>query len=128
MLSLRDPADATNDLGRKGIAIKHVQATLAEISGKLAGAVRHNTLQTMLTPLVDPVYMLNKENRLRLRNYGINLSKNLDLSFASTAKAIREAEKAEGAEGAKGARTAAAPEAEDVWEGLPGMESDTKAV
>jgi non-canonical poly(A) RNA polymerase PAPD5/7 len=125
MLSLRDPADATNDLGRKGIAIKHVQATLAEISGKLAGAVRHNTLQTMLSPLVDPVYMLNKENRLRLRNYGINLTKNLDLSFASTAKAIREAEEAEGA---KGARAAAAPEAEDVWEGLPGMESDTKAV
>jgi non-canonical poly(A) RNA polymerase PAPD5/7 len=125
MLSLRDPADATNDLGRKGIAIKHVQATLAEISGRLAGAVRHNTLQTMLSPLVDPVYMLNKENRLRLRNYGINLTKNLDLSFASTAKAIREAEEAEGA---KGARAAAAPEAEDVWEGLPGMESDTKAV
>jgi non-canonical poly(A) RNA polymerase PAPD5/7 len=125
MLSLRDPADATNDLGRKGIAIKHVQATLAEISGRLAGAVRHNTLQTMLSPLVDPVYMLNKENRLRLRNYGINLTKNLDLSFASTAKAIREAEEAEGA---KDARAAAAPEAEDVWEGLPGMESDTKAV
>jgi hypothetical protein len=71
------------------------------------------------------VYMLNKENRLRLRNYGINLTKNLDLSFASTAKAIREAEEAEGA---KDARAAAAPEAEDVWEGLPGMESDTKAV
>jgi non-canonical poly(A) RNA polymerase PAPD5/7 len=125
MLSLRDPADATNDLGRKGIAIKHVQATLAEISGKLSGAVRHNTLQTMLSPLVDPVYMLNKENRLRLRNYGINLTKNLDLSFASTAKAVREAE---GTENAKGARSAAAPEAQDVWEGLPGMESDTKAV
>jgi non-canonical poly(A) RNA polymerase PAPD5/7 len=125
MLSLRDPADATNDLGRKGIAIKHVQATLAEISGKLSGAVRHNTLQTMLSPLVDPVYMLNKENRLRLRNYGINLTKNLDLSFASTAKAVREAEETESA---KGARSAAAPEAQDVWEGLPGMESDTKAV
>jgi non-canonical poly(A) RNA polymerase PAPD5/7 len=125
MLSLRDPADATNDLGRKGIAIKHVQATLAEISGKLAGAVRHNTLQTMLSPLVDPVYMLNKENRLRLRNYGINLTKNLDLSFASTAKAVREAEETESA---KGARSAAAPEAQNVWEGLPGMESDTKAV
>jgi non-canonical poly(A) RNA polymerase PAPD5/7 len=125
MLSLRDPADATNDLGRKGIAIKHVQATLAEISGKLAGAVRHNTLQTMLSPLVDPVYMLNKENRLRLRNYGINLTKNLDLSFASTAKAVREAEETESA---KGARSAAAPEAQDIWEGLPGMENDTKAV
>jgi non-canonical poly(A) RNA polymerase PAPD5/7 len=118
MLSLRDPADETNDLGRKGIAIKHVQATMADMCGKLDGALRHNTLQTMLTPLVDPVYMLNKQGRYKLRNYGKRLSTGLQLSLASKAKAIREAE----------AASTATSEAEDMWEGLPGMESDAKVV
>ena len=118
MLSLRDPADETNDLGRKGIAIKHVQATIADICGKLSGALRHNTLHTTLTPLVDPVFMLNKQSRYQLHKYGKSLSNDLHLSLASTAKAIRDAE----------AASAATPRAENMWEGLPGMEGDSEVV
>ncbi|KAL6707565.1 hypothetical protein ACN47E_003914 [Coniothyrium glycines] len=70
MLSLRDPADETNDLGRKGVAIKHIQATFKALHADLAWHLKINTRPSLLGSLVGPVYMLNKERRFRLDKYG----------------------------------------------------------
>ncbi|KAA8626688.1 TRF4 DNA polymerase sigma [Pyrenophora tritici-repentis] len=93
MLCLRDPADPTNDLGRKGIAIKHVQATFAHLHRTLAQDVKQNTRISLLTPLVGTSYMLNLRRREKLENYGQHLSKQTRVSLAQTAKAIREADR-----------------------------------
>jgi len=92
MLCLRDPADETNDLGRKGIAIKHVQATFAHLHRTLAQDVKANTRVSLLTPLVGTSYMLNLERRKKLRDYGVRVSGKVRMSLAQTAKAIREAD------------------------------------
>ncbi|KAF2711471.1 hypothetical protein K504DRAFT_375080, partial [Pleomassaria siparia CBS 279.74] len=65
-MSLRDPADPTNDLGRKGHAIKHVQATLRKLSGQLMINLNQTDLDSLLTPIVGPVYSLNRGRRMRL--------------------------------------------------------------
>ncbi|KAE8839758.1 hypothetical protein PTNB73_04169 [Pyrenophora teres f. teres] len=93
MLCLRDPADETNDLGRKGIAIKHIQATFAHLHSTLARDVKVNTRISLLTPLVGTSYMLNLRRREKLENYGLRLSEQTRLSLAQTAKAIREADR-----------------------------------
>jgi non-canonical poly(A) RNA polymerase PAPD5/7 len=70
MLSLRDPADETNDLGRKGIAIKHVQVTLRYLRDQLIRDTKANTRPSILSPLVGTSYMLQLERRKKLQNYG----------------------------------------------------------
>ena len=92
MLCLRDPADETNDLGRKGIAIKHVQATFAHLHRTLAQDVKANTRVSLLTPLVGTSYMLNLGRRKKLEDYGVRVAGKMRMSLAQTAKAIREAD------------------------------------
>ncbi|EUC37969.1 hypothetical protein COCCADRAFT_84098 [Bipolaris zeicola 26-R-13] len=93
MLCLRDPADDTNDLGRKGIAIKHVQATFAHLHSQLVDDIKKNTRPSLLGPLVGPSYMLNYKPREKLQEYGRRLQLEEQKSLAAMAKAIRDADK-----------------------------------
>jgi hypothetical protein len=91
-LSLRDPADETNDLGRKGLAIKHLQATLTHsIRNEFYKRLLRNKDPSLLHPLVTPVYGLTINERKMLRERGLKVSKNLDSRLAEKAKQIREA-------------------------------------
>ncbi|KAH7081710.1 hypothetical protein BKA63DRAFT_404886 [Paraphoma chrysanthemicola] len=92
MLCLRDPADATNDLGRKGIAIKHVRATFRHLCFELDSELAKNTRHSQLGTLVGTSYMLNKERRTNLRHYGNSLARQLQSSLAETARMVRERE------------------------------------
>ncbi|KAF2115453.1 hypothetical protein BDV96DRAFT_646449 [Lophiotrema nucula] len=69
MLSLRDPADATNDLGRKGICIKHVQATCKHNYHQLVHDVDVNNV-TLIKSLVGHIFAINKEARAKLEARG----------------------------------------------------------
>jgi non-canonical poly(A) RNA polymerase PAPD5/7 len=93
MLCLRDPADETNDLGRKAIAIKHVQATFKRLSNDLFRNMAQNTRYSLLGPLVGSSYMLNKERRENVRSYGAQLSKELKSSLAAKARMVKERER-----------------------------------
>ena len=92
MLSLRDPADETNDLGRKGIAIKHVQATFGSLIHKLEVDMKVNTCHSLLAPLVGPSYAHNFARRAKLHNYGVRLMDQMKGSLAAKSQAIRDAE------------------------------------
>jgi non-canonical poly(A) RNA polymerase PAPD5/7 len=93
MLSLRDPADETNDLGRKGIAIKHVQVTFRDLSFQLEFDMRVNARPSILGPLVGTSYMHDYARRGKLREHGQKLLQRMQKSLSAKAKAIREAEK-----------------------------------
>jgi non-canonical poly(A) RNA polymerase PAPD5/7 len=90
MLCLRDPADATNDLGRRAIAIRHVQATFKALCYILDRDMRRNTRISLLAPLVGSSYMLYKERRHKLAEYGKRLSDQMKKSLAVKARMIRE--------------------------------------
>jgi len=92
MLCLRDPADETNDLGRKAIAIKHVQTTFKNLAINLDRNMAMNTRASLLGPLVGSTYMLNKERRSKLQQYGSKLSANLMASLEAKAKMVRDRE------------------------------------
>jgi non-canonical poly(A) RNA polymerase PAPD5/7 len=94
MLSLRDPADETNDLGRKGIAIKHVQATFKDMYAKLEADLKINTRHSLLFPIVGHIYSLNFGRRHKLETYGKQIADHLQSTLSIKAKAIREAETA----------------------------------
>jgi non-canonical poly(A) RNA polymerase PAPD5/7 len=91
MLSLRDPADETNDLGRKGIAIKHVQVTLRYLRDQLIRDTKANTRPSILSPLVGTSYMLQLERRKKLQDYGRFWWENEHKDLARLAKEMREA-------------------------------------
>lgn len=93
MLSLRDPADPTNDLGRKAIAIKHVQQTLKALYYTLDRDVRMNTRTSLLSTLVGPSYMLYKARRHKLAAYGKRLSEDNKKLLAIQAREVREGAK-----------------------------------
>ncbi|KAI4915093.1 hypothetical protein J4E90_005131 [Alternaria incomplexa] len=90
MLSLRDPADETNDLGRKGIAIKHVQATFRDLHKNLLLDVKFNKRASILSPLVGASYMLQLERRRKLQNYGREWVEREQKDLAKLAKEVRE--------------------------------------
>jgi non-canonical poly(A) RNA polymerase PAPD5/7 len=92
MLCLRDPADETNDLGRKGICIKHVQTTFRHLGKKLHKDLSVNTRHSLLKPLVGDTFSLNKVRRERLDAEGRAVLHTMQNSIAHTAKAIREEE------------------------------------
>jgi non-canonical poly(A) RNA polymerase PAPD5/7 len=94
MLSLRDPADETNDLGRKGIAIKHVQATMRDLCEKLEASLKTNTRHSLLLPIVGHIYSLNLRRRQKLDTYGKQIADHLYSALSIKAKAIRDAETA----------------------------------
>lgn len=95
MLSLRDPADQTNDLGRKGVAIKHVQTTFGHLYNQLVNDMKVNTRPSLLGPLVGPSYMLNLPHRQKLQRYGEGLQKQIQQTLAVKAKLVREADREE---------------------------------
>jgi hypothetical protein len=91
-LSLRDPADETNDLGRRALAIKHLRETLKHsVKKEFYKRLLRNKETSLLHPLVTPVYGLTINERKKLSEQGLKVSKNLDSSLASKAKQIREA-------------------------------------
>lgn len=76
MLKLRDPADETNDLGRRIVALKHVQATFKKLNRRLLVDLKENHRPSLLAPFLRGVY--NKDQRARreqLSSYGWSLSK-----------------------------------------------------
>jgi non-canonical poly(A) RNA polymerase PAPD5/7 len=93
MLCLRDPADPTNDLGRKAVAIKHVQKTLKALYYTLDRDVRMNTRISLLSTLIGPSYMLYKERRHKLAEYGKRLSDKKKKRLAVQAREVRESVK-----------------------------------
>ncbi|KAF2640254.1 Nucleotidyltransferase [Massarina eburnea CBS 473.64] len=95
MLSLRDPADETNDLGRKGVCINHVAVTLQNLYRKLRVDLRNNTRHSLILPLVGDVYSLNLNRRGIVERHGRSVLTNMQTSFAETAQKIREAESAD---------------------------------
>lgn len=95
MLCLRDPADETNDLGRKAIAIKHAQATFKNLHRKLHHDMDVNTRPSLLAPLVGTSYMLNKQRRYELQGYGQRVADQHHKVLALQAKMIREQESME---------------------------------
>lgn len=90
MLCLRDPADATNDLGRKGTCIKHVQATLkVACHGLRRSLYLDQKANTVLTPLLGPIVEMAGPVRKRLQNQGYLI---LAETVAETSRIIREQE------------------------------------
>ncbi|KAH8724499.1 hypothetical protein GQ44DRAFT_708785 [Phaeosphaeriaceae sp. PMI808] len=98
MLSLRDPADETNDLGRKTIAIKHIQATFGKLYSDLQRDLNNNNRASLISTLVGSSYMLYKNRRDRLRLYGNTLLQKAKEGLAAKAKMIRDREVAEAAD------------------------------
>ncbi|CAI9637557.1 hypothetical protein GT037_008558 [Alternaria burnsii] len=92
MLSLRDPADETNDLGRKGVAIKHVQVTLRDLHYRLVNDTNMNTRPSLLAPLVGNSYLLQLERRRKLQEYGRDLEKKQAKMLSQKADAVRGAD------------------------------------
>jgi hypothetical protein len=90
MLSLRDPADEFNDLGRKGLSIKHVTATMKGLYSILRTRLRINTASSLLLPLVGDIYSLHLERRRKLTARGESILRDMQTSLAETAKQIRE--------------------------------------
>lgn len=74
MLKLRDPADETNDLGRKIVAWKHMQKTFASLARHSRVDLAQNTRPSLLARFVGPVYALQRAHRKRLNEYGSSLS------------------------------------------------------
>lgn len=70
LLCLQDPADATNDLGKKGFGIKHIQATFQAIEKELRKNIQDNQKTSLLAPLVGCSYALFKDRREKLEDYG----------------------------------------------------------
>jgi non-canonical poly(A) RNA polymerase PAPD5/7 len=87
-MCLQDPADSTNDLGRKGLCIKHVQATLAEVCKGLKTACDQNTKHSLLECIVGDIYWMNRQARGRLVSYGLDVSHQDDIIL--TARKIRK--------------------------------------
>lgn len=74
MLTIRDPADETNDLGRKAVAWKHIQATWKSLLTSLIRATEQNTCISLLGALVGPIYTQQQAHRKILAAYGRSLA------------------------------------------------------
>jgi non-canonical poly(A) RNA polymerase PAPD5/7 len=92
MLRLRDPANETHNLGCKAIAIKHVQTTFKALAHQLDRDVTINTRHSILGPLVGASYMLNKERRQKLQDYGRRIGQQLEKTLAAKARQVRESD------------------------------------
>lgn len=92
MLCLRDPADATNDLGRKGVSILHVQTTFQSLVDTIVKEVKENVRPSLMTPLVGDVYARNRQRRDRLFRRGFGIQRRAQAEYAKAAKKIREGE------------------------------------
>ncbi|KAJ4992234.1 hypothetical protein SVAN01_02253 [Stagonosporopsis vannaccii] len=74
MLTLRDPADQTNDLGRKIVAWKHLQQTFRAMLRDLRLKVSSNSSPSLLGSLVGPIFKLQQGHRRKLTDYGRSLA------------------------------------------------------
>jgi non-canonical poly(A) RNA polymerase PAPD5/7 len=124
MLALRDPADETNDLGRKGIAIKHVQVTFRDLSAQLEFDTRVNTRPSLIGYLVGSSYKNDHARRQKLHKYGERLLEQMQRSMAAKAKAVREAENLELMESEKRVALEKQLEEEDAKQRLAREERD----
>lgn len=92
MLCLRDPADETNDLGRKAYCIKHVIASIKhmnrQINDLLAGEPVANLLDCMVGDLPARQYRL----RRRLRDRGAQIMQDTDGLLAAARESRRPQE------------------------------------
>jgi non-canonical poly(A) RNA polymerase PAPD5/7 len=75
MLNLRDPADETNDLGRRIVAWKHIKATFKSLSKMLRRDMETNSHHGLLGRFARSIYPLQLAHRERLRQYGRELSR-----------------------------------------------------
>lgn len=82
-------------MGRKGIAIRHVQTTFKKLGYDLQRDIKMNTRLSLLDPLVGTSYMLNKALRMKLQLYGKQVAQEKMKTLAQKARAIRESEKEE---------------------------------
>ncbi|KAF2147443.1 uncharacterized protein K452DRAFT_282448 [Aplosporella prunicola CBS 121167] len=69
LLSLRDPADKSNDLGRKCFCWKHVQTTMAVLREELLLRLEANDGTLLLTPLVGRNFKLLETKREHLQKF-----------------------------------------------------------
>ncbi|KAF2012174.1 hypothetical protein BU24DRAFT_453623 [Aaosphaeria arxii CBS 175.79] len=70
LLCLRDPADPTNDLGRRATLIKHFQATCQGLYVSMRRRLETNGDDSLTSPLVGAVHVLNADRRARLLSAG----------------------------------------------------------
>jgi non-canonical poly(A) RNA polymerase PAPD5/7 len=90
MLCLRDPADPTNDLGRKGTSIKHVQATCKYLEQQITSSLDDpaSLEGPILNSVVGPIFNLNLARRKRLEFYGNQAMPSVQTNLAAKAKNI----------------------------------------
>jgi non-canonical poly(A) RNA polymerase PAPD5/7 len=75
MLKLRDPADETNDLGRRIVAWKHIQATFKYQNRRLHKDLEVNERASLLATFLRVVYNTDERTlRKQLSSYGLSLS------------------------------------------------------
>ncbi|OAG11389.1 uncharacterized protein CC84DRAFT_1064587, partial [Paraphaeosphaeria sporulosa] len=82
VLSLRDPADETNDLGRKATSILHAQATLRYLIANIIENLNANNRPSLLAEIVGEVYARDRVRRERLTEHGLWVQKQVLKSFA----------------------------------------------
>jgi non-canonical poly(A) RNA polymerase PAPD5/7 len=65
MLSLQDPADPLNDLGRKAFGFKHIRATFAQLHRHILSFqfIEKDPCKSMLGELVGPCYEAYQKRR-----------------------------------------------------------------
>lgn len=82
MLCLRDPADETNDLGRKSPSILHVQKTLRKLIKDMVADLDLNTMPSLLLPLVGDIHAYNARRREKLREHGQFVQRQMQQALA----------------------------------------------
>ncbi|KAF9732961.1 hypothetical protein PMIN06_009864 [Paraphaeosphaeria minitans] len=71
LLSLRDPADETNDLGRKATSILHAQATLRYLIASMIENLNANKRPSLLAEIVGEAYSRDRVRREKLTEHGL---------------------------------------------------------
>lgn len=93
LLTLRDPADPTNDIGAKGVCIRHVQATCRHLFQLLQRSLDAPGVENLLKPVVGPVFDINMRRRAKLAEQGQHVLEQVQVSLAAKARQLRESEK-----------------------------------
>jgi len=71
LLVLQDPANLTNDLGRKAFAWKHIQATFKAAHETLQESIKSpSPHKSLLTPLIGGCHEAFAERRAKMEEYG----------------------------------------------------------
>ncbi|KAJ4347296.1 uncharacterized protein N0V89_011236 [Didymosphaeria variabile] len=87
ILTLRDPADETNDLGYKGSVILHLQYTLRHLTARMITNLNANNRPSLLAPLVGEVYGRDRHRREHLAAHGSRIQQQVEKSLAAAAAA-----------------------------------------